>query len=193
MAPKPPTLNTRLFFIHYERNPKPINPTTYVATAMNLADPRSTHPFSIRTARRHRAFDPKKLHWAVHAPLGLSRSAYIRSCSVRRLREAFRSELRKAGWDEEGRRLERGGEVGSLGDSDLSGALKLALTKEPFSITATGEEVRVHAAEAVQTLVRMQRYNGRDGVDKKKKWAWKGTGKSKGVAGAKTRWVPAKD
>lgn len=83
--------------------------------------------------------------------------------------------------------------MGRLGDSDLSGALKLALTKEPFSITATGEEVRVHAAEAVQTLVRLQKDDGKDGGDKKKKWAWKGSGKSKSAAGLNVRRVSAKD
>lgn len=154
----------RLLFINFERNAQPINVTTLRPT-LNFTDPNSTHPYAIRTKRKLSAFDASKLHWAVSTPLDLSKSAYIRNRAARRVREAFRRELHRAGWDSEGRRLAEGGEEGGEGTQRgwkgrLSGALKLGLVKDSFALTASEEEVRMNVAWALRTVISKQRDAG---------------------------------
>jgi hypothetical protein len=144
-------MRDRLFFFNYEKNPQPINVTTLVPTT-TFADFKSSHPFHIRTARRLDQFDPTKLHWFVASPADLSRSAMVRKTAARRVREAFRQELRRAGWNDDGKRSLEGGPDGIVRSYDLSGALRLGLVKEAFAVTATSEEVRRSASWAVKTL-----------------------------------------
>jgi hypothetical protein len=146
----PPTRN-RLFFLNHEQHPAPINIASLTPT-INLADARHCHPYQIRMVRKLANFDPTKLHWSVAVPHGLSKSAFVRDTAARRVREAFRQELRRAGWDSDGRRLPQGGQDGRTQRFDLSGAVKLGLVKEPYAVTATTEEVRQSASWAVQTL-----------------------------------------
>jgi hypothetical protein len=148
----PSTGRDRLFFFNYEKNPKPINVTTLVPTTL-FADFKSCHPFHIRTTRRLDEFNPTKLHWTVTSPLDLSKSALVRRTAARRIREAFRQELRTAGWNDDGRRIPEGGLDGNVRDFDLSGALRLNLVKEACVVTATSEEVRESASLAVKTLL----------------------------------------
>lgn len=145
----------RLFFLNYEKNPLPLNTTTLPPTRA-IALPRSADAYHIRTVRRLEAFDPTKLHWSVIAPYDLSKSALVRRTSARRVREAFRQELRLAGWDSEGRRTPEGGPDGRQRSCDLSGALKLALVKDAFAVTASTEEVRQSASWAVKRLFALQ-------------------------------------
>lgn len=146
-----PVLRDRLFFFNYEKNPQPVNITTLVPTT-TFADPRSSHPYHIRTTRRLDQFDPTKLHWSVAAPVDLSKSVLVRRTAGRRVREAFRQELHRAGWNSDGQRRPEGGSDGNVRDFDLRGALRLGLVKEAFAVTATSEEVRQSASWAVKTL-----------------------------------------
>ena len=146
----PPNRN-RLFFLNHEQHAAPINVATLTPT-INLADARHWHPYQIRMARKLANFDPTKLHWSVAAPHALSKSAFVRATAARRVREAFRQELHRAGWDSDGRRLPQGGQDGRIQKFDLSGALRLGLVKEPYAVTATAEEVRQSASWAVKTL-----------------------------------------
>jgi hypothetical protein len=146
----PPSGN-RLFFLNHEKHPAPINIASLTPT-INLADARHCHPYQIRMARKLDNFDPTKLHWSVAAPHGLSKSAFVRTTAARRVREAFRQELRRSGWDSDGRRLPQGGQDGRIQRFDLSGAVRLGLVKEPYAVTATAEEVRQSASWAVKTL-----------------------------------------
>lgn len=146
-----PPYHNRLFFLNHEQHASPINTATLPPTA-NLADARHWHPYQIRMARKLANFDPTKLHWSVAAPYALSRSAFVRNTAARRVREAFRQELRRAGWDSDGRRLPQGGQDGQIQKFDLSGAVRLGLVKEPHAVTATTEEVRQSASWAVKTL-----------------------------------------
>ena len=146
----PPNRN-RLFFLNHEQHAAPINVATLTPT-INLADARHWHPYQIRMARKLANFDPTKLHWSVATPHALSKSAFVRDTAARRVREAFRQELRRAGWDSDGRRLPQGGQDGRVQKFDLSGALRLGLVKEPYAVTATAEEVRQSASWAVKTL-----------------------------------------
>lgn len=148
----PSTGRDRLFFFNYEKNPKPINVTTLVPTTL-FVDFKSCHPFHIKTTRRLDQFDPTKLHWTVTSPLDLSKSALVRRTAARRVREAFRQELRCAGWNDDGRRIPEGGLDGTVRDFDLRGALRLNLVKEPVVVTATSEEIRESASLAVKTLL----------------------------------------
>ena len=75
------------------------------------------------------------------------------------MREAFKDELRRAGWDSEGKRRAEGGENGRVRDFDLKGALRIGLTKDPAALTASAEEIRLSARWAVGRLVAMQ-YDG---------------------------------
>lgn len=149
----------RLFYLNYERKPLPLNTTTLPPTRA-IALPRSADAYHIRTVRRLEAFDPTKLHWSVIAPYDLSKSALVRRTSARRVREAFRQELRLAGWDSEGRRTPEGGPDGRQRSCDLSGALKLALVKDAFAVTASAEEVRQSASWAVKRLFALQSGDG---------------------------------
>jgi hypothetical protein len=146
-----PSTRNRLFFLNHEQHAAPINVASLTPTT-NLADARHWHPYQIRMARKLANFDPTKLHWSVAAPHALSKSAFVRNTAARRVREAFRQELRRAGWDSDGRRLPQGGQDGRVQRFDLSGALKLGLVKEPYAVTATIEEVRQCASWAVETL-----------------------------------------
>lgn len=156
--PKPKATSVhrnRLFFFNYEKNPSPINVTNFFTTA-NLADRNSSHPFHIRTVRRLEQFDPTKLHFSVIAPSDLSNRAFVRDRAARRVREAFQQELRREGWDPDGRRRPEGGSDGNIRSFDLSGALKLGLVKESFAVTATSEEVKQSVSWAVKQLARLQ-------------------------------------
>ncbi|GAB7335272.1 hypothetical protein MBLNU13_g07681t1 [Cladosporium sp. NU13] len=147
-----PSINRdRLFHFNYEKKPNPINVTTLIPTT-TFADSKSNHPFHIKTIRRLAQFDPTKLHWTVTSNVDLSKSALVRKTAARRVREAFRQELRLAGWKDDGRRRPEGGPDGTVRTFDLSGALRLHLTKEAFAITATSEEVRQSASFAVKKL-----------------------------------------
>lgn len=146
-----PNIRERLFFINHEKHTTPINTATLPPT-INIADAKSCHPYHIRTVRKLANFDPTKLHWSVAAPHALSKSAFVRKTAVRRVREAFRQELRRAGWDSDGRRLPQGGQDGRIQRFDLSGALRLGLVKDTYAVTATAEEVRQSASWAVKTL-----------------------------------------
>jgi len=146
----PPPRN-RLFFLNHEQHPAPINIASLTPT-ISLADARHCHPYQIRMARKLADFDPTRLHWSVAVPHGLSKSAFVRDTAARRVREAFRQELRRAGWDSDGRRLPEGGQDGRIPRFDLSGAVRLGLVKEPYAVTATTEEVRQSASWAVMTL-----------------------------------------
>lgn len=147
----PPVMRDRLFYMNYERNPKPLNVTTLIPTTL-FADFKSAHPFHIKTTRRLAQFDPTKLHWTINSPVDLSKSALVRKTAARRAREAFRQELRLAGWNDDGRRIPEGGSDGTVPSFDLSGALRINLVKEAFAVTATIEEVRESASWAVKTL-----------------------------------------
>ncbi|KAM0712177.1 hypothetical protein Q7P37_011271 [Cladosporium fusiforme] len=170
---KMPTAN-RLFFINFERHPEPLNVATF-QTTRNFADPRSNHPYHIRTVRRVRAFDASKLHWFVNVPADVSRSAFIRNRAGRRVREAFRAELRKAGWDSDGRRIEAAVAGGPAVPpvADLSGALKLGLVKDSFAVTATPEEIQLHASWAVRSVVALQNLSGKDAGPSNRKGGFK--------------------
>jgi hypothetical protein len=146
-----PSTRNRLFYFNHEQHAAPINVATLTPT-INLADARNWHPYQIRMARKLAEFDPTKLHWSVAVPHALSKSAFVRNTAGRRVREAFRQELRRAGWDSDGRRLPQGGQDGQVQKFDLSGAVKLGLVKEPCAVTATIEEVRQCASWAVETL-----------------------------------------
>ena len=82
----------------------------------------------------------------------MSKSALVRKTAARRVREAFRQELRIAGWNDDGQRRPEGGRDGTVRNFDLSGALRLHLSKEAFAVTATSEEVRQSASFAVKKL-----------------------------------------
>ena len=151
-----PLIRNRLFYFNYEKNPEPINVTTLFPTT-TFADHRSSHPFHIKTKRSLDQFDPTKLHWTVASPVDLSRSALVRKTAARRVREAFREELRRAGWNDDGQRRLEGGPDGRVRSFDLSGALKLAMVKEAFAVTATSAEVRQSASWAVKTLSGLNR------------------------------------
>jgi hypothetical protein len=176
----PPVIRDRLFYFNYEKNPQPINVTTLVPTT-TFADFKSSHPFHIRTARRLEQFDPTKLHWSVASPVDLSKSALVRKTAARRVREAFREELRRAGWSSDGQRRPEGGLDGTVRSYDLSGALKLGLVKESFAVTATSEEVRRSASWAVKTLSGLhsrdkqqrptKQYSGRKGTNDRREEA----------------------
>lgn len=152
-----PITRERLFFLNHEKHANPINTTTLTPTSVVIADPRGCHPYHVRTVRKLENFDPTKLHWSVAAPYALSRSAFVRKTAARRVREAFRQELRREGWDSDGRRLPQGGQDGRIQSFDLSGALRLGLVKEAYAVTATAEEVRQSASWAVKTLVATHR------------------------------------
>ena len=146
-----PVIRDRLFHFNYDKKPKPINVTTLIPTT-TFADSKSNHPFHIKTTRRLAQFDPTKLHWTVTSNVDLSKSALVRKTAARRVREAFRQELRLAGWNDDGRRRSEGGPDGIVRNFDLSGALRLHLTKEAFALTATSEEVRQSSSFAVKKL-----------------------------------------
>jgi len=146
----------RLFFLNHEKHATPINTTTLTPTTV-ITDARACHPYHVRMVRKLENFDPTKLHWAVAAPQALSRSAFVRKTAARRVREAFRQELRREGWDSDGRRLPEGGQDGRIQSFDLSGAFRLGLVKEAYAVTATAEEVRQSASWAVKTLVASHR------------------------------------
>jgi hypothetical protein len=159
MANKPLRLNLsanrdRLFYFNYEKIAQPINVTTLFPTT-TFADPRGNHPLYVKTTRRLRQFDPTKLHWTVAAPVDLSKSAFVRKTAARRVREAFQQELRREGWDPDGRRRAEGGADGNVRNFDLSGALRMGLVKDAFAVTATSEEVKESASSAVSTLLRL--------------------------------------
>lgn len=182
---KTPTAN-RLFYINFARNPGPINITTLIPT-QTFVDPRSVHPYRIRTQRKLQAFDASKLHWTVSVPVDVSKSAYIRNRVGRRVREAFRQELRRAGWESDGRVVPSGdGEGVKTPSFNLSGALKLGLVKDSFALTATIEEVRSNAAWAVRAVAALQKDGRKDsgsnsrGVPRNNKG--KGTGAGKKAA-----------
>lgn len=171
----PSVTRDRIFYFNYEKKPNPINVTTLVPTT-TFADSKSNHPFHIKTTRRLAQFDPTKLHWTVNANVDLSKSALVRKTAARRVREAFREELRLAGWNDDGRRRPEGGPDGILRSFDLSGALRLQLVKEAFAVTATSEEVRQSASFAVKKLTELhnkdkpeykrptRQYSGRKGL-----------------------------
>ena len=147
----PPVTRDRIFHFNYEKKPNPINITTLIPTT-TFADVKSNHPFHIKTTRRLAQFDPTKLHWTVTSNVDLSKSALVRKTAARRVREAFRQELRIAGWNDDGQRRPEGGPDGTVRNFDLSGALRLHLSKEAFAVTATSEEVRQSASFAVKKL-----------------------------------------
>lgn len=153
-----PVTRDRIFHFNYEKKPNPINITTLIPTT-TFADVKSNHPFHIKTTRRLAQFDPTKLHWTVTSNVDLSKSALVRKTAARRVREAFRQELRIAGWNDDGQRRPEGGPDGIVRSFDLSGALRLHLAKEAFAVTATSEEVRQSASFAVKKLSEL---NSRD-------------------------------
>jgi hypothetical protein len=117
-----PTKLPDLFHFGFERNPRPINIATLFTTSM-FADPGSRHPFHIRTVRRLKDFDATKLHWRVSSPMDLSKSGFVRDKAAKRVRQAFKDELKHMGWDAEGRRLPQTEETVAAREFDLSGAI----------------------------------------------------------------------
>jgi hypothetical protein len=151
-----PLLRSRIFWFNYDRHPNSFNVTTLISTT-TFVDPKRHHPHFIKTTRRLRDFDPTKLHWSATAPTDLSKSALVRKTSARRVREAFKEELRHQGWNSDGTRRPEGGLDGRVRGFDLSGALRLGLVKDANAVTATTEEVRESVRWAVRTLCGLQK------------------------------------
>lgn len=145
----------RFFYFNYEKNPNPINVTTLFPT-IQIADDRNSHPYQIKTIRRLEQFDPTKLHLSVAAPTDLAKSVFVRRTIARRFKEAFRQELRRQGWNPDGRRRPEGGPAGDVRTFDLKGALRLGLLKDAHVLTATSDDVRESISWAVQTLAGLQ-------------------------------------
>lgn len=152
------SLRDRLFFFNYDRNPSPINVTTLIPTTQ-IADLRNSHPYQIRTLRRLDQFDPTKLHLSVVAPVDLAKSVFVRRTITRRIKEAFRQELRRQGWNPDGKRRLEGGPDGNVKNFDLSGALRLGLVKDAHVLTATSEDVKHSVTWAVRTLMGLHNNN----------------------------------
>lgn len=151
----PTQFSNELLYFAFQRHPRAFNVTTVMPTAI-ISDPSTCHPQQISVRRRLEAFDPKKLHWSVAVPSAFSKRSSIRDHARRRCREAFRTELRLAGWDSDGRRIPGGGSSGREQKFDLEGALKLTV-KHPAGLTMTGEQLRENAGWMVKKLVYMQR------------------------------------
>nr|OQO19427.1 hypothetical protein B0A51_12568 [Rachicladosporium sp. CCFEE 5018] len=145
----------KLLYINFDPRPRPLN-IAILETTRNLADPSSKHPFHIRTQRRLAAFDPTKLHWRVLAPTGLSKSAYVRDKVGKRVKEAFKDELRRQGWGPDGRRIAVDG-AGAEQERDLCGAALIGVVKDPIAITASMTAVRESVSQAVRKIVQEQR------------------------------------
>ncbi|OQO06972.1 hypothetical protein B0A48_07538 [Cryoendolithus antarcticus] len=145
----------KLLYINFDPRPRPLNIAT-LETTRNLAGPSSKHPFHIRTQRRLASFDPSKLHWRVLTPAGLSKSAYVRDKVGKRIKEAFKDELRRLGWSPDGRRLAVEG-TGAEQERDLCGAALIGVVKDPIAITASMNEVRESVSQAVRKIVQEQR------------------------------------
>ena len=137
--------------LHYkfEPNPKPLNCCTYSSTKSFAEEP--DHPLHIRTRRRLAAFNPNILHWTVKCPLELSKKAVVRNWSVRRVKEAFKEELRKGGWDKEGKATAVDEEKVAL-----KGALCIHLNKNKRVVEASGEEVRTQCSWVLRKVVEAQ-------------------------------------
>ena len=148
-----------LFHYVFQPNPKPINCCTFNSTKMFASEP--DHPLHIRTQRRLAAFNPNVLHWTVKAPLELSKKAVVRNWAIRRVKAAFREELKRKGWDVEGKPL--GGGEGEW-KQPLRGALCVHLLKNQSIIVASGEGVKQQCSWLLRKVVAAQaRTNGSRG------------------------------
>lgn len=144
-----------LLRFNFQRHPDPIHAASHGVTK-SFADRHSAHPFHIRTLRRLASFDPTKLHWKVSVPVDLSRSAYIRDRTKRRVREAVAAELRARGWERDGSVRKGSGEDGTEQRKALGGAMGLGVLKDPAILLASGEEIREAARWVVDKLVHGQ-------------------------------------
>lgn len=140
---------TQLIHYTFEPNPKPINCCTYFATKTFAEE--VDHPLHIQTQRRLEAFDADVLHWTVKCSLELSKKAVVRNWAVRRVKEAFRAELRKKGWNKDGTPndvVER--------RRQLKGALCIRVNKNKHILEANGEEVRNQCSWVLRKVVEAQ-------------------------------------
>jgi hypothetical protein len=121
----------------YDAHPEPLNCASVWPTHVFATDP--THPLHIATTRRLAAFDPNILNWSVHVSVDLSKKVVVRNWAKRRVREAFKAELKEKGFDAWGRRLVQRRE----GMGNLKGALSIRIgAKSTGVLTFSGEEVR---------------------------------------------------
>lgn len=137
-----------LLTFEFQPNPRPINCCTFPITRTIAAD--ISHPLYIRTQRRMEAFDPTILHWAVRAPLNLSKKATVRWWAGRRIKAAFREVLKEAGLDSKGRRT-------GTGVAGLNGALRISTPADHKILDASGEEVKKECARILQQVMRKQK------------------------------------
>jgi len=169
--PHPPQQQYLRFL--YEANPGPINRTTLNSTKDFANDP--SHPFHIKTHRKLKAFDPKKLHWRVQCPVDVSRRAFIRNWAAKRVKAAIAQRLKGPGGKQEESGNDGHGQkstaVGSSSnklsraDGDyarpyahgLSGALVILLPKDgKMALTATKAQVEASVEWVLGEVTRLQ-------------------------------------
>ena len=147
-----------LFDYKFERSPRPINCMTFGFTR-DTADDR-THPLHTKIRRQLAAFDSNKLHYSVTCSLDISKKATIRNWACRRVKEAFRQELRARGYASDGSPLHATRpEVVSEAGTGLKGALRIMLAKDPFALTATTEDVRSNCQWLLKRIIQAQQPN----------------------------------
>ncbi|QIX00545.1 hypothetical protein AMS68_006062 [Peltaster fructicola] len=105
-------------------------------------------PFHIRATRRVTAFDPTKLHICIKSPTALSKSKFIRSHAVDRVRQLISIELRNCGWNWDGTARE---ESDTKKPYDLGGSY-LIMLRDPDGLTASTELRRECCRLAVERM-----------------------------------------
>lgn len=148
------TASFKHFQPRFERHSKSRNPTSLPATDFIAQDP--CHPLHIQVRRRHDAFDPNKLHWAVRCPATLCKKRTIRSWVTRRVRDAFLAELKANGFNANGLLL-RDTQVSAVvvpTPISIAGALRIHLQNSV--VKAPISEVRQDCQNLLQKIVASQ-------------------------------------
>ncbi|KAK3711567.1 hypothetical protein LTR37_009558 [Vermiconidia calcicola] len=131
-----------------------------------------SHPLYLRTQRRLQTFDPNILHWNVICPLDVSKKAVVRNWTRRRVKEAFKAELKARGLESDGKFVEDG-------RRGAKGALMMVVDKRKAAeiIQATGQEVREECGWVVRKILAMQPMDNLYGQPeaglRKDSWSWK--------------------
>jgi len=112
------------------------------------------HPKHIITRRRLEAWDPRKLHWAIKCPQNVSKKKVVRNWAVRRVREALVAELRKNGYDRDGKAKDVASS-NSHTQPAIIGSLQIAVNSDVLVAPIT--DIREQCEKMVQKVVRAQK------------------------------------
>lgn len=142
----------------YEPHAKPMNCTTFLATKSMLTDP--SHPLHIKTKRKYADFNPHILHWRIQVPLSVSKKAAIRNNAKKRLRHAFRVELKRRG-------VRQDGTVREAQKHALKGALLINMSGNAERTLTFTEEEAMETAKFVLDRVKQKLRAAEDGGGQK--------------------------